>query len=71
MLNRKLSSEFFILVFVTVEIKGELTIESVCLLMSIVPCKEIDLSCYSSKHIIEFTVETKCVSWICYELRQQ
>ena len=37
----------FIHMLITEQIRGELTIERVCLLMNIVPCKEINFSCYS------------------------
>ena len=43
----------FILLFTTGQIKGEMTIERVCLLMNIVPCNEIDLEGQSCLQIIE------------------
>ena len=54
--HRKRLSKKFILTFVTGQIKGELTIERVCLLMNIVPCQEFDLTGQSPRHIIEHTV---------------
>ena len=39
-------------------------VESVCLLMNIVPCEEINLAGQPSQHIIGCTVFTKAVSLI-------
>ena len=62
--HRKKISGMFIFMFNTGQIKGELTIERVCLLMNIVPCKEFNLAGQPSQHIIGCTVFTNTVSWI-------
>ena len=62
--HRKKISGMFIFMFNTGQIKGELTIERVCLLMNIVICKEINLAGQPSQHIIGCTVFSNTVSWI-------
>ena len=39
-------------------IRGELTIERVCLLMNIVPCHEINLGCEEPNDLIELMLKT-------------
>ena len=44
--------------------KRKPTIGSVCLLMSIVPCKEIDLAGQTSQRCNEHTIESKIVFFV-------
>ena len=57
--------------FNTGKIKDELTIERVCLLMNIVPCRKMNFECKKSQCTVKTQSKTNTVSLVCAEWNQK